>query len=142
MAKTKISKYHNICIYLLSGIVVLTLLSLVGCSKSNTTTVGTTSASNATINTLTASTAGIATTTGITTSVSAIPKIPGHTILLPDAKTAFDSGKGEVFLDVRDQTQYNTDHIPGALFIPFTDLGDNLSEVPHDKQIVVYAECA
>jgi rhodanese-related sulfurtransferase len=50
-----------------------------------------------------------------------------------------DLEKKSVFLvDVRDQSSFQTEHITGAVNIPFTDIASNLSKFPKDKTIVTY----
>jgi hypothetical protein len=86
----------------------------------------------------TSSTTAIAATTSTTVNVSTIT---GHTITAQDAKNLLDTDKTVVFIDVRDQTTYDSGHIPGAILIPVLEIKDRLSEIPIDKQVVVYAEC-
>jgi 3-mercaptopyruvate sulfurtransferase SseA len=58
-------------------------------------------------------------------------------VLLEDAKAAYDAGTA-VFLDVRDSGSYNVSHIPGALFIPVSDLTNRLSELKPSSWIITY----
>ena len=44
---------------------------------------------------------------------------------------------GVFVLDVREQDEWNTVHIPGATLIPLGQLPDRLAELPKDKEIVV-----
>ena len=75
-------------------------------------------------------------------TITTVSTIPGHTITVQDAKTLLDSGSNTaVFIDVRTQADYDTLHIPGAVLIPVEELPARLSEVPKDKQVVVYAQC-
>jgi rhodanese-related sulfurtransferase len=41
-------------------------------------------------------------------------------------------------LDVRQPTEYEAGHIPGAKLIPLPDLTNRLNEIDHDKPVVVY----
>lgn len=41
-------------------------------------------------------------------------------------------------LDVRQPTEYEQGHIPGATLIPLPDLGKRLGELAPDKTILVY----
>ena len=75
------------------------------------------------------------------TSTTTISSIPGHTVTAQDAKNLLDTDKTVVFIDVRDQNMYDSGHIPGAVLIPVLEIKDRLSEIPKDKQVVVYAEC-
>jgi hydroxyacylglutathione hydrolase len=38
-------------------------------------------------------------------------------------------------LDVRDEDEFSSGHIPGSIHIPFGQLGDRLDEVPRDREI-------
>lgn len=47
--------------------------------------------------------------------------------------------KGEVLLlDVRPETEYESNHIPGAISMPVEELGEKLSSLPKNKEIVAY----
>ncbi len=41
-------------------------------------------------------------------------------------------------LDVRQPTEYEAGHIPGAKLIPLPDLTNRLNEIDHDKPVMVY----
>ena len=58
-------------------------------------------------------------------------------VSLADAKIAFDNHSA-VFLDVRDNGTYGSDHISGALNIPLADLPARMSELPKDRWIITY----
>ena len=57
-------------------------------------------------------------------------------ITLADAKKAYDTGA--TFVDVRDVTAYNTEHIKGALNIPISAVAANEDKLPKGKKIIVY----
>jgi rhodanese-related sulfurtransferase len=40
-----------------------------------------------------------------------------------------------VILDVRNRSEYASEHIPGSLHIPYGDLAGRLDELPRDRQI-------
>lgn len=42
-----------------------------------------------------------------------------------------------VILDVREQDEWDAGHIPGALFIPMSEIQGRVSEVPTDKTVIV-----
>jgi phage shock protein E len=42
-----------------------------------------------------------------------------------------------VILDVREQDEWDAGHIPGALFIPMSDVAGRISEIPTDKTVIV-----
>jgi len=45
--------------------------------------------------------------------------------------------QGAFILDVREQSEWDQFHIPGAILIPLGQLPSRLSEVPKDKKVVV-----
>lgn len=60
---------------------------------------------------------------------------------LPTAISVADAARlrdaGAFVLDVREQSEWDSFHIPGATLIPLGQLPNRLSEVPHDKPVVV-----
>jgi rhodanese-related sulfurtransferase len=44
---------------------------------------------------------------------------------------------GTLLLDVREQDEWDAGHAPDALFIPLSELGERLGEVPADAAVVV-----
>jgi len=72
---------------------------------------------------------------------------PSPTVVLPAkislsaAKTILDTDKTAVFVDVRDKTDYDKEHIPGAISIPFEEFQDQYSEIPLRPQIIIYSGC-
>ena len=47
--------------------------------------------------------------------------------------------KGEVLLlDVRPKEEYENAHIPGAVSVPIEELGEKLSSLPVDRNVVAY----
>jgi Rhodanese-like domain len=113
--------------YILALVIIVILLSVAGCGHA---------AGSSTIT----SEATSSTTTSGTQPV--VNSIPGHSITVQDAKKLLDSGsKTTVFIDIRNQTDYDQNHVPGAVLIPAVELPNRLSEVPHDKQVIVYAGC-
>lgn len=57
-----------------------------------------------------------------------------------EAKSFMDQKKIDEFtlLDVRQPSEYEKEHIPGAKLIPLPELGDRLEELETDKTILVY----
>jgi len=51
-----------------------------------------------------------------------------------------DQKKGIVLLDVRTNKEYALGHIPGAVHIPITDLGEKVKKLKKDKDIVVFCQ--
>ena len=82
-------------------------------------------------------------TTTSPTSENTLPAgtIAGHSITAQEAKNLLDAGQAVLILDVRTQPEFDGNHINGAVSIPVADLPNRLSEIPSDKQIVVYAQC-
>ena len=109
--------------YILPVVIIVILLCAGGCSHVTENTTVTSEASS--VNTLTT-----------------VSTIPGHSITIQDAKTLLDSSSNTaVYIDVRNQADYDTLHIPGAVLIPLAEIPARLSEIPLDKQIIVYAQC-
>lgn len=46
--------------------------------------------------------------------------------------------KGMVLLDVRSNKEYENGHIPGAVHVPLSDIGDKIKKLKKDKDLVVY----
>lgn len=57
-----------------------------------------------------------------------------------EAKSIMDSEDKYIILDVREQDEYDSGHIPGAILIPYTDIESKAEEILPDKdmQILVY----
>ena len=53
--------------------------------------------------------------------------------------TSIDS-KEIVFIDARNEGQYNEGHIPGAINIDWRDTIKRMDEIPRDKPVVLYCE--
>ncbi len=51
-----------------------------------------------------------------------------------------DDKKGMVLLDVRTNKEYEQGHIPGAVHVPLTDLGDKIKKLKKDREIVVFCQ--
>ena len=61
-------------------------------------------------------------------------------ITAEEAKKIMDSGKEHIILDTREQDEFDSGHIPGAILIPYTEI-ENKAEamIPdNDKLILVY----
>ncbi|GAB7388408.1 rhodanese-like domain-containing protein [Bacillaceae bacterium] len=43
-----------------------------------------------------------------------------------------------LLIDVREPHEFCSGHIPGAINIPLSQLRQRLSEIPHDKEIILY----
>ena len=51
-----------------------------------------------------------------------------------------DQKKGMVILDVRTDKEYEGGHIPGAVHVPLSDIGDKVKKLKKDKELVVYCQ--
>jgi rhodanese-related sulfurtransferase len=51
-----------------------------------------------------------------------------------------DQKKGFVLLDVRTDKEYAQGHIPGAVHVPLTDVGEKVKKLKKDKGIVVFCQ--
>jgi rhodanese-related sulfurtransferase len=49
-----------------------------------------------------------------------------------------DQRKGLMLLDVRSGKEYEQGHIPGAVHVPLTDIGNKVKKLKKDKELVVY----
>ncbi len=49
-----------------------------------------------------------------------------------------DQKKGMMLLDVRGDKEYSQGHIPGAVHVPLSDIGDKVKKLKKDKELVVY----
>jgi len=52
----------------------------------------------------------------------------------------FDQKKGMMILDVRTNKEYENGHIPGAIHVPLSDIGDKIKKIKKDKELVVYCQ--
>lgn len=57
-----------------------------------------------------------------------------------DVDRAFDlyQQRQATLVDVRDRTDFEVGHIPGALSIPLTELGRKLDEIPRERTVITY----
>ena len=65
----------------------------------------------------------------------------GYKIITPEkAKEIIDGGEKYILLDVREQDEYDSGHIPGALLIPYGEIAEKAPDLIPDKseQILVY----
>jgi rhodanese-related sulfurtransferase len=51
-----------------------------------------------------------------------------------------DQKKGMMLLDVRTDKEYAGGHIPGAVHVPLSDIGDKVKKLKKDKELVVYCQ--
>jgi rhodanese-related sulfurtransferase len=64
------------------------------------------------------------------------------TITREDLLRQMQEGTAPLIVDVRSQAEYDRDHLPGALHIPFYTIGSGLSELGRAKNdpLVLYCE--
>ncbi len=53
-----------------------------------------------------------------------------------DAKQAYDNGT--LFVDIREQLEYDEIRIPGSTLIPMSQMNQRWEEIPKDKEVVLY----
>lgn len=58
-----------------------------------------------------------------------------------EAKAIMDSDEGYIILDVRSADEYALGHIPGAILIPHTEIGEKAGYVLGDKKQTVLVYC-
>jgi 3-mercaptopyruvate sulfurtransferase SseA len=63
------------------------------------------------------------------------PDVPR--VSVSDTKTKMDRGDA-ILVDVRSKAAYDTSHAAGAVSIPEAEIDSRLSELPSDKDIVLY----
>ena len=51
-----------------------------------------------------------------------------------------DQKKGIVLLDVRTDKEYEQGHIPGAVHIPYSEIGERIKKLKKDKELVVFCQ--
>lgn len=51
-----------------------------------------------------------------------------------------DQKKGIVLLDVRTNKEYAEGHIPGAVHVPISEIGEKVKKLKKDKDIVVFCQ--
>ena len=70
------------------------------------------------------------------------PNFPaGPYVSVDDLKREIERGADFVILDARPKADYELDHIPGAISMPFFEVEQRYKELPRDKWIVAYCAC-
>lgn len=64
---------------------------------------------------------------------------PVSSVNWKEAKDIVDASPDEVtLLDVRQPSEYEEAHLPGAVLMPMGELDDRLDELDKDKPVVIY----
>ncbi len=65
---------------------------------------------------------------------------PAKSMDSDEARSFISDHPGEDFilLDVRQPSEYQEEHLPGALLIPLPQLSDRLDEMDREKPVLVY----
>lgn len=69
------------------------------------------------------------------TTPAVAQSVPARDIGVTEAKERWDAGA--LLLDVREDDEWATGHVPGAVHIPLSTLADRVSEVPTDQTVLV-----
>ena len=62
-------------------------------------------------------------------------------ITADEAKQIMDTEEGYIILDVREQDEYDAGHIPEAILIPYTQIGEKAIEMLPDKDQLMLVYC-
>ncbi|MBR5155810.1 MAG: rhodanese-like domain-containing protein [Clostridia bacterium] len=62
-------------------------------------------------------------------------------ITAEDAKKIMDSDEKYIILDVREQDEYDSGHISGAILIPYTEIENKAEEMLPDKDNLILVYC-
>ena len=57
------------------------------------------------------------------------------------AKKIMDSGKEHIILDPREQDEFDSGHIPGAILIPYTEIENKAEKMLPDKDKLILVYC-
>ena len=58
-----------------------------------------------------------------------------------DAKKIMDSSEEHIILDTREQDEFDSGHIPGAILIPYTEIENKAIELLPDKDKLILVYC-
>lgn len=62
-------------------------------------------------------------------------------ITAENAKSIMDSGEEHIILDVREQDEFDSGHIPGAMLIPYTEIENKAETMLPDKDKLILVYC-
>jgi 3-mercaptopyruvate sulfurtransferase SseA len=74
------------------------------------------------------------------TTVQETPAV--SSISVDELKDKLENGSPIMLVDVRNRDDFLTNHIKGAVSIPLDEIPDRYQEIPQDKEVIVYADCA
>jgi hypothetical protein len=63
-------------------------------------------------------------------------------VSVEELKDKLENGSPIMLVDVRNRDDFLTNHIKGAVSIPLDEIPDRYQEIPQDKEVIVYADCA
>jgi PBP1b-binding outer membrane lipoprotein LpoB len=64
------------------------------------------------------------------------------TISVDELKDKLEDGSPIMLVDIRNRDDFLTNHIKGAVSIPLDEIPDRYQEIPRDREVIVYADCA
>ena len=68
--------------------------------------------------------------------------VPDVVALRPDyLKRLIDAREAVVLVDMRTRREYAAGHLPGAIWVPITELDRRFREIPRTPRVVLYCEC-
>ena len=62
-------------------------------------------------------------------------------ITAEDAKKIMDADEEYIILDTREQNEFDSGHIPGAILIPYTEIENKAEEMLPDKDKLILVYC-
>ena len=126
----------------LIGLVLGLAMISAACSSSDSADTATTVAGDTATTTIAAATTTVA-TFDLTASVDEyLSTLPEGFLAVGDVDVFKDGveASGALVIDVREVSEYEEGHIPGAVNIPIRTLAQNLDKIPTDTQVYVYCK--
>lgn len=74
----------------------------------------------------------------MTPTQAAEPPLESARRITRDEAMKLVKAKKAVFIDVRSKDTWSTEHIPGAISIPLSELNNRLRELPPGKMLITY----
>jgi acid phosphatase class B len=63
-------------------------------------------------------------------------------ISVDELEDKLENGSPVMLVDVRNRDDFLINHIKGAVSIPLDEISDRYQEIPQDKEVLVYSDCA